>query len=263
MFKAFLEVLHDLWNFLLQTIRKGSAGMSAAGPKTNGLFGPTITGLEMALDQGYEAYVRVEQVPCYAVSADGSKKKIALLTYGESVKVLGVKGAVAEIVKGVTHGTVDYAALTTEPDKVFPSFAALSVYGPSEETTVRVRRCLKHHFKNVGSKHLESQEYVLYRLLKDKVAIPWDSINSLPLKSWYQRLLGTRSVKISEEPKTRSVLEYAGKDGVAKQGYVIAVHPDHTILVESVGREKPGEFRLEELSHVEWSEWLPVFISFS
>lgn len=260
MFKAFLEVLHDLWNFLRQAFKKRDNDHPGTG--RNASAGPAITGLSVGVEYGRVAYVKVDQVICHASSETDHQKKLATYTYGEPVKVLRVENGEAEIIKGLVRGWVDNAFLTTDPSEVFPSFEMLETYDEDSETAIRLRKCLRHHFKDIGSKELKPEEYVLYRLMKDRVVIPWDNINTLPTKSWYQRLIGNRAVKISEEPRTCSVMEYVDGQGVVKQGYVAAVHPDRTILVESVGREKAGEFRLEELSYVEWAVWNPVFISF-
>lgn len=260
MIRAFLEVLHDLWNFLLQAFRKKST-IHSDGTRS-ALAGPAIHGIDIWVEYGRVAYVKVDHLTCYSSSETGKKVKLATYLYGESVRVLRVENGKAEISKGLVHGWTDDDSLTTDPDEIFPSFEMLETYDEDSEATIRVRKCLKHHFKNIGSKYLEPEEYVLYRLMKDRVAIAWDNINSLLTKSWYQRLIGNRAVKLSEEPRTYSVMEYVNSQGQIKQGYVTAVYPDRTIMVESVGRENPGEFRLEELSHVEWVSWRPVFISF-
>lgn len=66
------------------------------------------------------------------------------------------------------------------------------------------------------------------------------------------------------EPKTGSILEYAGDDGVnGFLAYVVAVHPDLSITIKSIGRLKEGEYREEDFTQSQWKEWRPVFISFS
>ena len=40
------------------------------------------------------------------------------------------------------------------------------------------------------------------------------------------------------------------------------MHPDESIVVESVGKEVDGEFLIETLTPTQWRELRPVFISF-
>lgn len=255
---AFIEVLYDLWDFIVQALNRLFRNQYR-GKKMTGLVAP---GVVTDFDYGQVAYVRHERIRCYSDNDRSTRVKLATYFYGEAVKVLRVENEGAEISKGLVHGWVDSDGLTTDPNEVFPKFELFGIYSENNVTTVRVRRCLKHRFEHTGNAYLTPEEYVLYRLLRDRVAIAWDDINSLPSKSWYQRLLGTNTVKIGDEPRTNSVLEYADSNGLIKQGYVTAVYPDHTIMVESVGREAVGEYRLEELSRVEWLTWRPVFITF-
>jgi hypothetical protein len=80
----------------------------------------------------------------------------------------------------------------------------------------------------------------------------------------HQLLRGQPGVTIGVEPKTSSLIEgMETETHKAFLGVVVAVQPDGTITVQSVGRVNAGEFRVEHFTRTAWREFRPVFISFS
>jgi hypothetical protein len=261
MWKAFVEVLQDLWSFLVQAI------VRASKPRVNIAYDDVTTKRswegKVGVDLGYQVYVVVDKLHCYpSEDQQDQKHLITSFAYGESLKHLRTEGRLALVAKESIRCWVDATGITDDTRHVFPSFSLNETYRATNEEVIKLRKCLEVHFKK-RSEFLESEEYVLYRLLRDSFLVPWEALHLLPSKSWYQKFLNRRDVAIYSEPRTYSVLEYLNDAGAFIYGFVTAVQPDMTIQVESIGREEPGEFRIEQFSRIEWERWRPVFITFS
>lgn len=262
MFNAFLEVLHDLWHFLLLSLRKtkGVKQKVSTVPFPEALVYDQVVGVDL----GHQVYVSIPHLDCYVdVEMSGKNKLVTTFSYGDELKLLQESGSAALVSKGTYRCWAKNSGLTTNKEEVFPVFVANNTYRITDDQAVKVYRYLGIHFKRKEGKYLGSEAFVLYSLQRAGFIVPWEAINLIPEKTWYQRLIGKREIGIHNEPHTHSVLEYVTNEGVFKYGFVTAVYPDHTIQVESVGREHKGEYRIEELSRVAWEKWRPVFITFS
>jgi len=262
MWRAFLEVLQDLWSFVVRSLRSKVEPMEVNGARKIP-HDSEKDERKVGVDLGYTVYVVVDKLDCHASEDEQNvKSTVTSFVYGESLKHLYTNDKLALVAKGDVRCWVNATGITDDPKRVFPSFEPYQVYRASNDTTVKLRKCLSVHAKK-KDEYLGSDEFVLYRLQKDSFLIPWEAMSQLPGKSWYQKLLNRRGVGIHTEPKTYAVLEYLDETGKFVYGYITAVQPDHTIHVESIGREEPGEFRVEQFSKVEWERWRPVFITFS
>lgn len=260
MYQAFVAVLHDLLLFVVQGVRDFFAEkpMSEASNDREGVR--QSTGTKAGVDLGYVVYVQRVTLPCYAQSRLKGEP-FATFPYGDRLQQTKVLDDAVFVTNGSVEGWVAASGVTAEYEQVFPVLVPSMVYDASHKEVVKVRKYL-NQFSRKSKQMLSAEEFVLYTLQSTGVTIPWEAINaSFPL-SWYQRLLGRRGVTVTDEPKTHSVLEYTTSTGDSVQGYVAEVHPNHTIMLESVGRVEPGEYRVEQVSPQEWRTWQPSFITF-
>jgi hypothetical protein len=262
MWRAFLEVLQDLWSFVMRALKPKIETTEASAAKRIP-YEKEIDERKVGVDIGYTVYVVVDKLDCHSSEGEqNAKNTVTSFVYGESLKHLYTNGKLALVAKGDVRCWVDATGIIDDQKLVFPSFEPYQIYRAGSDTTVKLRKCLSRHVKK-KEEYLGSDEFVLYRLQKDSFLIPWEAMSTMPGKSWYQKLLNRRGVGIHTEPKTYAALEYLDDAGKFVYGYITAVQPDHTIHVESIGREEPGEFRVEQFSKVEWERWRPVFITFS
>ncbi len=263
MIVALLEVLQDLWRFVLDGFGlRRKAKRSGGGMVQVGAPGPSIPNSKAGGLPGQSVYVRVPVAAGQLVEPSPQSGKAPQFFYGELVRSLRTVGDRIEVERGGAKVWIAAAAVTDDPGEVFPSFTPLTVYSKTHETSRRVRQCLQHWFPEQAESFLTPEAFVLYRLFKERVAVPWAELRAKLNLSWYQRLLGKPAVRLETEPRTAAVLEYVNEAGEFRYGYVSVVHPDLTILLESVGRIRPGEYRVEEVARAEWESWRPAFITF-
>lgn len=261
MYKAFLAVLHDLLAFVWDSIRGRGAKKTDKALIVEKEFVHRLDGTKAGVDLGYAVYVVQDSLLCY----EQPRKKgacLATFTYGDTVLQTRVLDGAVFVSSGDVEGWVEASGVTAASEQVFPVFIPSVVYDASNIQVVKVRKYLKR-FERQSKQCLSAEEFVLYMLQSTGVPILWEQMNATFPPSWYQRFIGRRGVTVESEPRTHSVLEYTTKAGDFFQGYVREVHPDQTIVLESVGRVLAGEYRVEELPATAWKKWQSSFISFS
>lgn len=259
MYQAFVAVLHDLLLFVVQGVRDFFADKPIAEVESDRGGVRQSTDTKAGVDLGYVVYVQREVLPCYMQSRLKGEP-FATFPYGDRLQQTKVLDDAVFVTNGSVEGWVAASGVTAEYEQVFPALVPSMVYDGSHKEVLKVRKYLSQ-FSRKSKQMLSAEEFVLYTLQSTGVTIPWDAINTAFPLSWYQRLLGRRGVAINDEPKTHSILEYTTSTGDSVQGYVTAVNPDRTIILESVGRVQPGEYRVEQVSPQEWRTWQPSFIT--
>lgn len=274
--QVFLEVIKDLYGFICQVFRdlfKGANNIKeieivSTQVKNNlnkYLSRPIIASTDKNGDiEGWTAYVQDETVTYYSQPILSIDTKLGSFFYGDKVIVTRTIKNFAEVHNATVRGWVNTEALTEDFLAVLPNFEHSFVYGVYDKETIKLRRLIQDEV--LGGKlevPLQSLEFVLSILKQKQLQVEWPLLRPRLPGSWKTLLRGVKGVSLSLEPHTGAILEYAGDDGISGFfGYVEAVHPDLSITLQSVGREKEGEFRIEEFYHNEWKEWRPVFISF-
>ena len=199
---------------------------------------------------------RVMQSPVWKIDT-----VLALLSYGDSVRVLEFDGRFVRIFHNEIVGWVLKDEITEESLEVFPKFETGIVYLAAASETKKLREYIKDEFftRDLYAP-LQSGEYVWYELLKNRQHIVWPSIRPRQVGLWHTYLRGKPAIFSSVSPKTGSIIEYLDEEGVGFVGLVTTVTPEETITVKGIGRLREGEFAIETIKKEEWQEYRPIFM---
>lgn len=212
--------------------------------------------------EGQKMYISEDSVSCYLAPKRFFDSKVTTLNYGEEVLFIRSEGDFSQVQTGDVAGWVFSSLLTDNPQHVFPNFVSERTYTADDPEVLRLRKCIKDEMMGGEiSMVLQSPEFILYKLWRERIVAPWEVHAPRIAGAWQPLLRGKRGIQIGIEPRTKSVLECSGSGQRPFLGYVESVHPDHSIVLESVGREVDGEYRTERISQSDWKEWRPVFIS--
>lgn len=257
--QAFIAVIIELWEFVFGrtvTPEQPKAIPShikiAAVPPLQSK--PPLTPL---------AYVMNTQVPLLVRAVVAFDTKVKVISFPKQVKVLRTEGDYSHVVVDDTSGWVLSIALESDYKRIQPHLTVGVVYDAGHEETVKLRQLLHDEcLGGVLQLPLQSTEFILWRLLTVTTAIDWGIRRPRLPGTWQSILKGKSGIHIGIEPKTNAVMEYFSESGKGILGFVSAVHPDQSIVVQSVGQGNEGEYFEETLSVKTWREWRPVFISF-
>ncbi len=275
MWQVVKEVLFELWVFFVESILKlpKQKGVKddkkfthSTEPAEDSSLLPDSTLLPSKAGEaiGHRVYVAVPNAACYLKPRQDFDTRIVVFDYGQALTFIRFAGEFSEVQSESVRGWVSTSVLVDDKKLVLPNFRPAYRYDAYNEHTERLRLCLKDEMQGgeLGLP-LQSAEFVLYKLWELKVTIQWGLNRPRLSGAWQTLLRGMRGVQMGIVPRTGAVLECGGSGERAFLGYVEAVHPDSSIVVQSVGRVEDGEFRVEHLSHDEWKEWRPIFISFT
>tara|TARA_B100000508_G_scaffold77271_1_gene60088 strand:- start:1038 stop:1829 length:792 start_codon:yes stop_codon:yes gene_type:complete len=263
MWKAFLEVIHDLSLFATgrevdeiappttqkQNLNKLTSSATRQTPVTH-LYGAAYVITR-------EEFLLLEP----ALSIDG---RVTVLHYGDQVAVNRLQGDYAEVVFAGRQGWVRRDSLSDDPALVFPQFEPGYVYHSRHEDTIKLRKYLNDETLS-GRLDLPVQpvEHIVYMTKRKKMPFTWPHDRPRTPGQLNALLRGRPGVHTAIEPRTDAVIESTDPDGLAFMGCVEAVHPDNSIVVSSFGRVTEGEYRSETFTQSEWKEWRPVFLTFT
>ena len=274
MLQAFGSVLVDLWQFFFDSIFRQNVYSNTDTPspepkvpekQTAPILRNQVTSVdEVTSYSGQAAYVTVDSAPYFSVPAVAFDTKLGSLKYGDKVSVSQIQGGFASVEMEGTNVWVEADALEDNPQNIFPDLEPAHIYSENNENTLRLRSIIKDDLLGEQlNMPLQSAEYIFYKLNQLKTKVQWPPRRPRAVGSWSSILRGVKGVTMSIEPRTGSILEYSGDGSAGFLGYVDSVRPDHSIVLQSVGRKIEGEYLEEEFTHDEWKEWRPVFISFS
>ena len=183
------------------------------------------------------------------------------LLYGTKVGIVGYQGRFVQVTTAHCEGWVLKDDVTVAAEEVWPELSPETVYLATDRITQLVRAAIADNFfASELYLPLRTEEFVTYRLKQQGRKIAWGSDRPRLAGLWHELLKGRSGIFMSLEPKTGSVMEAYGENGEAFLAYVLAVQPDNTILMESVGEKSEGEYKKETVSKNVWQAWRPVFI---
>ncbi len=275
--QVILEVIKDLWeftchefcNFFNQLLgRKVVPVIVPTKSKINEnsfLSRPVVSPINIDGEStGWTSYVKVDITECFSKPEISFDSKICSYFFGDKVNVIRTEAGFSEVSTSNVKGWIKSDDITEDKSQVFPDLKHLHIYTGNDNETSKLRRIIKDSAigKLLGLP-LQSIEFALFVLKVKSANLSWPSNRPRLPGSWKTLLRGVKGVSLSLDPHTGAILEYAGDDGVVGfLGYVVAVRPDQSITIQSVGRVKEGEYRVEEFSRDEWKEWRPVYILF-
>lgn len=262
MIKAFLEVLNDLWGFIFAG--SGSVDVSSSRSYDSKPYAPVLQ--SKAVDGSYSeetAYVCIESAPYFIDSDLSFDSKLGEFCYGDKVTVLHFGDFYSEVRIGTIKGWTKTVSLTQDEAKIIPDLETMVPYTSDNEESVKLRKYIKDEVLAGQLKlPLQSVELIYFLLKKKGLEVNWPQTRPRAAGMWSSILKGVKGVSIGINPRTNSIIEYAENGTRGHIGFIESVHPDLSITMKSIGRIKPGEYRIEEFTHSEWKEWRPVFLSF-
>jgi hypothetical protein len=210
------------------------------------------------------AYVTVAEAKVFARPVWAFDSVLTTIPYGVAVQVHGFQGRFAEISYQAVQGWIHKDAISENKDSIWPSLKHGATYGAEVIETTLLRRLLRDEFFAAELyMPLQPQEFIMYALLTRKQSLPSTSIRPRLPGMWHEVYKGKPGVTIGLQPKTGSVIEAFLNEHESFIGLVVAVHVDESIVVESVGREAEGCYRVDSFSKSDWQVWRPVFIQFT
>jgi hypothetical protein len=266
MLEAFWAVLVDLFHFVFPSRTQTVTISRALQPviKQEIIVPPkaTVPMVQSPFVSGQTAFIKVDNTKINHRPIVAFDSRVGTLPYGAEVMVSLVERKSAYVTHGTTVGWVSGADVTYNRDEVFPRLVSGQVYTAEQVETQLIRAHLRDECDG-GTLYLPLQptEYILYELLLRNVSPQWPLARPRLPGSWQVHLKGRPRTHIGVVPKTSTVMEYNTEKKVGMLSFVEAVHPDETIVIRSVGKEKDGQYLVETLTEEAWQELRPVFIS--
>jgi hypothetical protein len=231
-------------------------------------FDPITTEEEVTLPPHYfesydpaVMYVAVEQAVCVVRPHLDFDTVLAKFPYGTAVTVTGYQGSYAKVFWSHHEGWIQKDDLTPHKAEVWPHFTEGITYEADSDAVKKLRLLIGDTFgTNKLGLPLQAGEWVVYRLREQNRLIPWPVSHGRVPGDWQVLLKGVPGIHISVTPKTDSIMEWRGDDGIGRVAYVEKVTADQTLTVTIAGYDEPGRFEERVFTEVEWRELRPVFI---
>lgn len=273
MFGAFLEVLRDLWAFVLRREPKSAPSGDTAPTAPLEPVGVNVDTLHDAWSTSdgsvgtsslRPAYVLTERARCLIHPKREFDGVLTTFCYGDRVGVRRLQDGYAEVVRRNISGWVDASELTDDEASVFPNLIPDHQYLATHRETRKARALIGDICLGATLEvPLTSLEYVLSELARRRIVVDWPLERPRTPGVLRRSLEGRRGITIGVAPRTAALIEVPASKERGFFGMVEAVQPDQGIRIASVGRVVEGEFRREHFSLQEWRKWNPVFITFS
>jgi hypothetical protein len=269
MLEAFGAVLIDLFHFVFPTnvdqVKNQVPLLTSRSPVVDAKAATRIAALPIAshlLTAGETAYIIKPNVPCFKRPILAFDSRVGSFSFGNSVTVSTVEGQFAYVSSSTCAGWIDRNMMTYQKSEVFPHLQSGQIYTADDKETIKIRAWLKDECDG-ASLYLSLQpiEHILYELSARGICPNWSNERPRRPGVWQNLLKGKPRVRIGIEPKTGSIMEYHRDDRTGVLAFVEAVHPDDSIVIQSVGREREGEYLVDSFSERQWRELRAVFIS--
>ncbi len=206
-------------------------------------------------------YVGSTRAPLYQNPTEEFDGALRLITYGQLVMVLEERGRWSRVAALEHEGWMLRDDLMDRAAFVYPEFIIGEKNESDDVNTIRVRAFIDDEFGGERVEcSLQAGEYVLYRLLRKGISIPWPTIRPRLPGRWHTILKGVPGIHIGITPKTGAVMEYVSGEEIGHVAYIEAVFPDETISISETNFPDNGVYNERMLTRAEWLELRPVFI---
>jgi hypothetical protein len=186
------------------------------------------------------------------------------LPYGTHLAVTGQRGRWYQVEHAGVTGWVSDKVVTPTANAVYPHLTVGHTYHTTDPITEQLRACLGDPFTAARlSLPLLDAEYVSYRLLQAEKIIPWPPERPRLPGRWHQILKRQPAVHSQVAPAAGAIMEWMKDDATGQLAWVEAVAPDQSVRLSLVGHHTPGQYTEETLTHEDWRELRPVFITVS
>lgn len=189
---------------------------------------------------------------------------IRRLPFGAMLMLLENKGRWSRVVHTDLEGWILREDLVDRAAHIYPHLVIGERNDVDDLNTIRIRSLIADEYgAGAAELPLQAEEYVHYRLFRKGIKLPWSVARPRQAGVWHKLLKGQPGVYMGVRPKTGDVLEYELADGTGHVAYIEAVFPDHTINISETNYPEGGMYSERVMTHEEWRELRPVFISFA
>lgn len=267
-------VVTDLWNFLWSwrsapatatttsvPAALPAAALSATVVKTlpSGVTPPLIEGPRHITEQ---TTVTLSSTVLRLQPTRGFDAVLTTLPVGVPLTVHQRQGDWVEVATSHHRGWVPHEAIGAAR-KLLPEFTDGVTYDARSEATKRLRRCINDEYGGgMAQLPLQGEEYVTFALWQAGVSLPWPEAYQRVAGAWHRKLKGVHGVHVGVIPRSGAVMEYVLEE-VGYVAYVHSVSPDEEVVVSGVGLIAEGMYTALQMTHEEWRERRPVFITVS
>lgn len=217
---------------------------------------------EVILARGVVMYAGTARVPVYRNPAEEFDAQVGTIPFGAMVITGESEGRFTRVVWKEISGWALRDDLADRAADIYPQFTPGEENLIDDVNTCRVRAMIGDEFGLGRSEFpLQAGEYVLYRLKKRGLSIPWPPVRPRMPGRWSEILKGVEGIHIGIVPKVGAIMEYRmpGTE-IGHVTYVEAVFPDGTISVTEVNNPDSGIYAERNITEQEWKELRPVFI---
>ena len=210
---------------------------------------------------GMVMYTKSVHVPIFKDPTIAYDTQIATVPFGSMVMAHEPQGRFYNVTWNAIQGWMLRDDLAERAVDIFPHFVENEENLVDSKNTALVRALIGDPFGlSRSTLSLQAGEYVLYRLWRRSVLIPWNDVRPRVPGSWHTILRGITNVHIHIAPKVGTIMEYMLDAEIGHVAYVEAVFPDETICISEVNNPDFGMYHEKELSKAMWKEYRPVFI---
>lgn len=200
-------------------------------------------------------------VPVYVHPTREFDGVIHTIMYGDMVMVSEWVGRFARVVVGTITGYILREDLIDRAAFVYPEFTIGLANGPDDPNTIRLRTMIGDVFGGgVLEYALQAGEYVVYKLKRKGIVVPWTAARPRVPGRWHVLLKGIRGVHSGVTPKTGAIMECTLHNDIGHVAYVEAVFPNETISISEANYPDSGIYNERTLTRDEWREMKPIFI---
>jgi hypothetical protein len=138
-----------------------------------------------------------------------------------------------------------------------------TVYTNKTPVTALIREKLRAYDVGiVKNANLTRIEWLLYKIHAVDSSIALLALAMSPVGRWHQTLKAQPGVRVSIEPTTGALMEWAPTADVGQAGIIRQVSPEQTVIVQTVSQDPDGLYREQTLTMSQWKELGPVFTRF-
>jgi hypothetical protein len=210
-------------------------------------------------------YAMARKTPLYDGPTIAFDSERATIPYGALVLVVEPEGRFYRVIWNTHEGWVLKEHLADRASLVYPNFIPGEENSVDHPNTARVRALLDDEFGLAHSEFpLQAGEYVLYKLWRRGLTIPWPK-GDVPRTPgmWHTLLRGGEGIHMSVAPRAGSLMEYTEAQGIGHVAYVEAVFPDGMIAISEANHPHAGIYSERTLAKDVWQALRPVFIEVS
>jgi len=208
-------------------------------------------------------YVATVGAPLRTNPHTGIDNVIRHIPYGSMLVALETLNGWVRVFHKGTEGYVSLDDVVDRSAYVYPKFIIGEVNLSSDPNTERVRAMIEDAFScGESDLPLQAEEYALYKIIRTGAKVVWGDVRPRVPGTWNDIFSKSDTVKVSAEPKSRTVMEYRFENGQGHLSFVESAFDDGTLKVSEANWPSDGIYNERMIVREEWEKLAPKFILF-